>query len=76
MCVCIEHVDVNVTPDKRQVLLYQEKMLLTLIKVHTYMYMYMYVRMYRTKDTKISGGHWPFSVHFYKIADQNIKRGG
>ena len=28
-----EHVDVNVTPDKRQVMLYQEKALLTLVKV-------------------------------------------
>ena len=34
MCVShAEHVDVNLTPDKRQVMLYQEKALLLLVKV-------------------------------------------
>ena len=25
------------------------------------------------QSTKITGGHWPFSVHFSKMANQNIK---
>ena len=25
-------------------------------------------------EPKITGGHWPFSVHFSKMADQNIKQ--
>ena len=34
-CIIIsEHVDVNVTPDKRQVMLHQEKAMLTLVKVN------------------------------------------
>lgn len=34
LTVLSEHVDVNVTPDKRQVMLHQEKALLTLVKVN------------------------------------------
>ena len=33
MYILPEHVDVNVTPDKRQVMLHQEKAMITLVKV-------------------------------------------
>ena len=36
------------------------------------MYVRRYTHMYRAKE--ITGGHWPFSVQFSKMADQNIKQ--
>ena len=35
--------------------------------------MYAYVRR-GGGEYKITGGHWPFSVHFSKMANQNINQ--